>query len=612
METLNRRGPDFQATEQFSTAGLGHARLSILDPTQAAHQPMRSADGRYVLVYNGEVYNFRQLGRELTRAGVQLQTTSDTEVLLHLLIREGRRALSRLNGFFAFAFFDTQANTLLLARDRLGIKPLWVAREGSALYFASEMKALRALRPAKRQLNLPELAHYLQLNYTLPGTAIFSDAQELPPGAGLLATAQGVEEFQWWSLPAPPPPQEPARLSYEQACDELEERLRKAVAQRLVADVPLGVFLSGGIDSSVVAALAAEARQEIQTFSLGFDNSLYDETRYAKMVAAHCNTRHTVFHISTERLYEHLDSALDYLTEPFADASALNFYILARETRQRVTVALSGDGADELFGGYTKHLAEHKARGHQWMAPLFRLLRPLVKQLPAHRNSARARKLFQARKYALGLGRSRRERYWDWCSVQTKAEAQGLLRQPVDDPRWEALRAPFLAAITPGGDMNDVLRADLALVLGGDMLRKVDRMSMANALEVRVPFLDHELVEWVMALPAQFKLQGNLRKRILQDVSRRLLPAALYNRPKQGFEVPLRDWFLGPMRSRIEAELLNRELLEAQGLFEPAAVQRLWERICRGRNTKEDWTLWALYVFQRCYHRWEQEAKAHD
>jgi len=314
-------------------------------------------------------------------------------------------------------------------------------------------------------------------------------------------------------------------------------------------------------------------------------------------------TNHTVFTVTDDDLFAHYQDVLDYLVEPFSDPSALNFYILSQKVRQEVTVALSGDGADELFGGYSKHYGEFRARSKTPVNSLLKTGRPLLGALPSSRNSKFGRKVWQLQKYAQGLGLDLPERYWRWCSVQRVEEVDRMLTLSVSPSDREALRLEFLHLIHPGADMNDVLHADMRLTLVGDMLQKVDAMSMANSLEVRVPFLDHHVVEYAFGLPASYKLTQQMRKRILQDAARPLLPPMLYNRPKQGFEVPLRGWFLGPLRSYIEQDLLNRDRLEAQGIFRYEGLDRLWQTIVRGDNAKEDWTLWAVIAFQNSYQK---------
>lgn len=599
LAALAPRGPDHQAFVQIGRGQLGHTRLSVLDPSAAAHQPLFDPTGRYAVAFNGEIYNYRALQEEFL-GGVECQTTGDTEVLLHLLIRHKQAALAHLNGFFAFAFLDTHTGELLLARDRLGIKPLWIYRDDQRFAFASELKALTALGILKYP-NPLAIHHYFRFNYVPPHSSILQGAHKLPPGTWYRLLGTEGTPGRYWRIPEPraavaTPP------SYEAATRELRDRLAESVRKRLVADVPLGVFLSGGIDSSTIAALAGREVADLRTFSIGFTNPLYDETRYAEAVAKKIGSKHTVFTLSDDDLYGALEGVLDRIDEPFADASALNVYLLAQRTREHVTVALSGDGADELFGGYSKHLAEARARGGGVLNTLLKYGYPLLKLLPNHRSSQLGRLGYQVRRYAQALNQSPGGRYIMLASVQSQREVWQLIRVAAEPKALNDDLQRYIADL-PGNDLNAVLAADLKLVLGGDMLTKVDLMSMAHGLEVRVPFLDHTLVEWACGLPADYKLTPRHRKRILQDAARPLLPKELYNRPKQGFEVPLRDWFLGPLHDRIRTELLDRDRIEAQGIFRYDGLEHLWGNVLRNRGGKADWTLWAVLVFQRSWRK---------
>ncbi len=601
LDTLKLRGPDGQRLwHAQNDAGrqvyLGHARLSILDLSDAAFQPMWDADDRYGIIFNGEIFNYRELKTELTAAGENFNTTSDTEVLLRLYMREGAACISRLNGFFALAIYDRYTDTLLLARDRYGVKPLYVYQDAAHLSFASEMKALYALG-IPRTLNPQALHAYLRFNYVPQPMSMVQGVRQVPVGHHL-TISRGVvhSSVAYYTLPqrvVQPVP------TYADAQRELFTLLEDAVQRRLVADVPVGVFLSGGIDSSAVAALAARHKKPLHTFSIGFTNKLYDETHYAQSVARLLGTEHTVFTLSEEDLFASVAGVLDYMDEPFADPSALNVYILSQHTRKHVTVALSGDGADELAGGYSKHWGEWRTRSGGLLNGLFKAASPLLQHIPSHRNSTAGRKLYQAKKYAAGLAQTAEARYTSWASVLDEQTVNSLLRNPVQQ---YDLGLPSMQ-----GGMNDVLRADFSLVLPSDMLTKVDRMSMAQSLEVRTPFLDYRVVDYVMGLPAEYKINATMRKRIVQDAFRSILPPELYNRPKQGFEVPVRGLLLHPnMQPRLNQFVRNRDYIEAQGLFNYNAIENLWQTIQARRNDKEDWTLWALVVFQQVYQRYFQ------
>lgn len=599
LQTLRSRGPDAQVAHALPGALMGHARLSILDLREVANQPMPDPTGRFWLVFNGEIFNYRELKSRLEASGHSFTTTGDSEVLLRHLIVHGHAGLADLNGFFALALYDTQTQSLLLARDRYGIKPLVYTHDENGVRFASEAKALLAMGHQTRFAR-EHLALYFQLNFLPPGASFLEGVQEVLPGTFLKVQTGRPEVSQpYYQLPTPASTAEVP--SYETAQGQLVDLLRDSVSLRMISDVPLGVFLSGGIDSSVIATLAAEQTDHLHTFSIGFEEKIWDETHYAELVAKRIGSTHTVFRLSAEDLYAHLDGVLDYLSEPFADASALNVYILSKETRKHVTVALSGDGADELLGGYSRHVGEGVARKFAALSPLASLAGPLLGLLPDGRNSRLGRKVYQLRRLLRAL-KPAGPRYQVLTEVLGVPGLRKLLRQP-DLRTLSETWAPLMAERTSLPDMNGFLRADILWVLPGDMLTKVDRMSMAHSLEVRPPFLDYRVVDFASRLPAHYKLQGHARKRILQDAFRGLLPDELYNRPKQGFEVPLTRWFQTAMRHRIETEFLSRAYIEEQGLFHYAYLKRLWEQILADRGGKADMTLWAFIVFQHWYRR---------
>jgi asparagine synthase (glutamine-hydrolysing) len=383
--------------------------------------------------------------------------------------------------------------------------------------------------------------------------------------------------------------------------------LEAAVQRRLVADVPLGSFLSGGIDSSVVATLAARHKPDLHTFSIGFrDEKFFDETDYARLVAKKINTHHVVFSLTRQDLYAHLHDALNYLDEPFADSSALAVYMLSRETRKHATVALSGDGADELLGGYNKHAAFYRTLHGGWKEKTVAALAPLWNRLPQSRNGFLGNRARQLARFANGANLPLPDRYWTWASFANETEVLRLLssevRLKIDRAQYASRKNDLLRPLSSGQDMNHVLLTDLNLVLPNDMLTKVDWMSMANSLEVRVPFLDVELVNFVCGLPADYKINPHLRKRILQDAYREVLPPELYNRPKKGFEVPLLRWFRTEMKSTIVDDLLGKKRVEAQGLFHYPEIEKLKRQLFSSNPGDVHARIWALVVFQ---HWWK-------
>ena len=605
VETLFRRGPDTNGLFSSPRICLGHTRLSVIDTTSQAAQPFTDQSGRYTLAYNGEIYNFRELRKTLLEKGVSFRSQSDTEVLLYWLIHYGRNGLDDLQGFFAFAFFDREENSLLFARDRIGIKPLYFFRDENHMIFASEMKAMMAMG-IPRRLDRTSLEIYLQLNY-IPGPwSILEGVQKLMPGHWMTATPDGLQTGQYYRIGESTAfsSQQKEPPSYEKAKAQLKEKLEAAVVKRLVSDVPLGTFLSGGIDSSIITALASRHVDKLNTFSIGFrDEPHFDETRYARMVAEKYKTNHTVFSLTTNDLLDGLFPVLDYLDEPFADSSALAVYILSRETRQRVTVALSGDGADEMFAGYNKHLAEWKARNPGVSGNIIRRIYPLLKHLPQSRNSYITNKIRQIVRFGSGMQLDARQRYWQWACIAGHQEAMSLLKEKPQAGQADTRKNQWLKEIETDGEFGQVLLTDMQMVLPGDMLTKVDRMSMANSLEVRVPFLDHELVDFVFSLPSSYKIDGNGRKKILRDAFRDELPGELYHRGKQGFEVPMLRWLRNDLKPLLEEDLLDEDFLKGQNLFDPFQVAQLQKKLHSPNPGDAAARIWGLMVFQ---HWWKK------
>ncbi len=515
-EELSSRGPDFQLTYHDEFVGLGHRRLSIIDPSPAGHQPMEDASGRYILIYNGEIYNYKTLRKQLETKGINFKSDTDTEVLLYLLIEKGIECLEELNGFFAFAFYDKQEQKLFLARDRFGIKPLVYAHDQDKIVFASEMKSLYRYGIEKK-IDRSSLLMYLQLNYIPAPYSILHGAKKLEPGHFLEIFKNRVTDHFYYQLPE----RGEEFGDYKSQKVQFSQLLEESVADRLVADVPLGTFLSGGLDSSIVTALAARNKADLHTFSIGYrDEKYFDETRYAKMVAKHLGTKHTVFNLSNRDMFDHLFNILDYLDEPFADSSAIAVNVLSRETRKHVKVALSGDGADELLAGYNKHEAIYRMLHPGITENFISGLGPLWKILPQSRNGIFGDTFRKLNKFSKHFNESPDERYWSLASFMNISEANDLLlnNNENDLDKIGKMRDRYFDAFNEYGDTLDaVLRTDIQLVLPNDMLTKVDMMSMANSLEVRVPFLDHRLVDFVMKLPEESKIHGNIRKRIFRD-----------------------------------------------------------------------------------------------
>ena len=601
-DAIVRRGPDSQGHFLYESVGLGFRRLAILDLSADGNQPMTDASGRYTIVFNGEIFNFQELRAKLVKRGITFHSQTDTEVILNLYLTEGRGFLNKLNGFFGLAIYDKEEDSLFIARDRFGVKPLLIYRDEDQLAFASEMKSLLALG-IPRKIDFAALSHYLQLNY-IPGPAtIFRGVKKLLPGHYLFIQGTKVVGKRWYKIPYDPKKVAKNKLTYAQQQARLVELMDGAVQRRLVADVPLGAFLSGGIDSSVITALAARHTPHLNTFSIGFkDEPFFDETKYANLVAARHKTNHTVFSLTNNDLYEHLHDMLDYLDEPFADSSALAVYILSQRTRQQVTVALSGDGADELFGGYNKHMGDFRVRQGGAKAEAVTALGFVWDALPKSRSSAFGNRVRQLQRFARGMTAGPKDRYWDWASFASAADARALLspasQRKANKKLADKRRKNLLEHLHAGGDLNEVLLTDMNLVLPYDMLAKVDMMSMANSLEVRTPFLDYKVVNFAFSLPVSSKVDGKMKKKIVQDAFRAELPPELYDRPKHGFEVPLLKWMRGELRPLIEDDLLADGFVEAQGIFDVSAVRQLKTQLFSRNPGDAHARIWALIVFQ--------------
>ncbi len=604
---LYRRGPDFQDIHIDEWVCLGHRRLSIIDTREIAHQPMWDESKRYCIIFNGEIFNYRELREELKLKGDSFFTESDTEVLLKLFVREKENCLGKLNGFFSFCVYDQQEQTLFLARDRFGIKPLLYLFDDDKFLFASEMKSILAYGIDK-EIDFTSLFTYLQLNYIPAPDTIFKKVKKLMPGHYLKVGTKQLAIDKYYDIPFDRNSAESNPITYDKAKDKFKELLEASVQRRLVSDVPLGTFLSGGLDSSVVTALASRHKPDLHTFSIGFrDEKFFDETEYATAMAKHLNTKHTVFSLTNRDMFEHVHSILDYIDEPFADSSAIAVYILSKETRKHATVALSGDGADELLGGYNKHAAFYHAQHPGWKENTASLLGPLWNILPKSRHAPLSNKVRQLSRFASGAKLSSRDRYWLWAGYAKETTAGKLLSEESRQKSfqdYEARKSALLQSLPMKESMNDILRTDMSLVLSNDMLTKVDMMSMANSLEVRVPFLDVEVVNFLFSLPDEFKIDGQMRKKILQDSFRDVLPPALYNRSKKGFDIPLLKWLRREMKSTLKDDLLSEKFIKEQGIFDYYEIKKLKRKLFSLNPGDVHARVWSLLVFQWWWKKW--------
>lgn len=593
LRCIAHRGPDDEGVYTNGRVVLGHRRLSVIDTSDAGHQPFTDSAGRFTIVLNGEVFNFKELRLELEAQGQQFRSGTDTEVALRLFILKGERFLHELNGFFALAIYDAQDDSLFVARDRFGVKPLLWAQADGRFLFASELRAILALGLGDgAALDPIALEQYLSFHcIPAPWTAV-QGAHKLLPGHALRVNAEGVQNIKWYDLVKEATP-------ITQGTDvrrTLYHLLDDAVRLRLVSDVPVGTFLSGGLDSSIVSALAVKHHSALKTFSVGYsDDPHFDESAYAQEVAAHIGSDHHTYLLSREDLaqgYTHLLNAMD---EPFADSSALPSFILYERTRKHVTVALSGDGSDEVFGGYRKHQAELRWRSPGAAERAVSLLAPLWRALPRSRNSPWQERFRQYDRFARLSNGSPKERFLGLAAFTTREEAHALCARPGSAEELAQRDRQLTNALSRMPGMNGVLLADVMTTLPNDMLQKVDLTSMAHALEVRTPFLDKRVVEFAFGLPPHAKFVKGNGKAILRDTFGHLLPNTVLTRAKKGFEVPLLDLLKGPLAPLMD-QLLQPDIVAAAGLA-PNAVAAEVARLRSRTPGSAQATIHALLVY---------------
>jgi asparagine synthase (glutamine-hydrolysing) len=599
---LVHRGPDEDGYWLDGTLALGMRRLQVVDPA-GGHQPMANEHGNVRVVFNGEIYNHAELRRELEGAGHRFRTRSDTEAIVHAWEQWGTGCVERFNGMFALAIWDARRQQLFLARDRLGIKPLYVWNGPEGVVFGSELKAVVAAPWVPVTWDLEAVDDYLTYEYVPTPRSIVAGVEKLPAGSWLLfdagAPPASVRPRPFWTLEAgdgsgPATPDE--------AGDALRHHLGTSVRRRLMADVPLGAFLSGGIDSSIVVGLmSAETPGQVRTFSLGFHDRSYDERAQARAVAAHFGTTHTE-DVVTPDVVTLADRLARFYDEPFADVSAFPTYLLSRQAREQVTVALSGDGGDELFAGYDHYRAHRWARRLRWVSRRWgwRAVDALLERLPPRPSKKGV--LNVAKRFAEGVRRSEDLEHARWLVFWDLAERRELYSAAT----WHQVRDrdPFLhyrqlldeAAARGFSGLQRQLYADVRGYLADDILVKVDRASMATSLEVRVPFLDHQVVGYAMAIPDRWKLRGRTSKWILKHAFADMLPATTLRREKQGFSMPMKNWLRGPLRPLMD-DLLSPERLRDRGWFDPAVVARLVAEHVGGRHNHAH-RLWCLMALE--------------
>ncbi len=595
-DVIRHRGPDDEGVFVDEGVALGMRRLSIID-LATGRQPIHNEDRTLWIVFNGEIYNFRELRAELEALGHRFYTSTDTEAIVHAYEQWGAAAVARLRGMFGLAIWNTRTRTLVAARDRIGIKPLYYAEARGRLYVGSELKSLLCAPDVPRDLDLDALDHYLSFLYTPRDGSIFKAVRKLPPGHLLTWTDGSLSIERYWELPA----QETFRGTEADAVEQLEGVLADAVRSHLVSDVPLGAFLSGGIDSSVVVALMARASgARVKTFSIGFDEPAFDELEHARTVAAHVGTEHHEFVVKPDAIGI-LDALIGHFDEPFADSSAIPTWYVSELARRHVTVVLSGDGGDELFGGYDRYVPHPRVVAFDRVSP--RALRRVAAIAAAGLPHGTRGKNFLRH-----VARDERGRYLDAIRFFARDEKSSLLSTDVQrelaavDP--EARLARHFLRYGGLSWPSQMMRFDAETYLPDDVLTKVDRMSMAHSIESRVPLLDNEVLRFAASLPADLKIKRGRRKHVLKEVAARLVPRTILDRRKQGFGVPLGLWFRGDLRALFADTLLSPACL-ARGYFQPAFVRRLVDEHLSGARD-HTLRLWQLVVFER----WHQQYAA--
>jgi asparagine synthase (glutamine-hydrolysing) len=604
-ESQHHRGPDEGSEHVEPGVGLGHRRLSIID-VSTGQQPLFNEDRSVVVVFNGEIYNYQELIPELQALGHTFRTKSDTEVIVHAWEAWGERCVERFRGMFAFALWDRNRQTFFLARDRLGVKPLFYALlADGTLVFGSELKSLLAHGGLSREMDPIAVEEYFALGYVAEPRTIFRGAHKLPP-AHTLSLRRGQ--------PLPPPREywdvrftTDSAIGLEEACEELRRRLAESVKLRMISEVPLGAFLSGGVDSSaVVATMAGVSNTPVQTCSIAFDDPAYDEAAFAQMVADRYRTDHFVQTVRSDD-FDLIDTLAQCYDEPYADSSAIPTYRVCQLARQRVTVALSGDGGDESFGGYRRyrlHMMEERMRAAMPLA----LRRPLFGALGRWYPKADwAPRVLRAKTTFEGMARTSIEGYF---------HSMSLLRQPLRSQLYSARLRSALAGYdarqvferhAARADTDDALAliqyVDMKTYLVGDINTKVDRASMAHSLEVREPLMDHPLVEWLATLPSSLKLQGGEGKLLLKRAMEPALPRDVLYRPKMGFAVPLARWFRGPLKQRVRDAVLGERLADT-GWFERRLLAQLLDEH-HSQQRDHSAPLWSLLMFEAFLRRTE-------
>lgn len=592
-ETLRHRGPDGEGYFEQGDVHLGHRRLSVIDPA-GSPQPMFSRDRNLAIVFNGEIYNFAALRQELTALGYSFQTRGDTETLIYAYAQYGVDMLKKIDGMFAFAIWDEKNQRLFLARDHIGVKPLYYHWDGRTLVFGSELKALLQHPAVARDLDPRAIALYLECQYIPAPRSIYERVRKLPAGHFLVLEQGRLREASYWR----PDYRDKLDIGADEARELVERDLRRSVKSMLVADVPLGAFVSGGIDSSLIAALMTDIlAKPVDTFSLGFSHGVQSEHAEAARVAQHIGSRHHPLMLDPHACLEALAQWTDVFDEPFGDQAALPTYLLSRMTRQHVTVVLTGEGADELFAGYGNYARRARQEKYtRWLGARYSPLPALLRRLPARLRKDRLLK---------AISKPEAERYATIPSVFDSLLWPGLFTASLLGHARETISqyaARLFEECNSSEYLDKIMYVDTRLWLADDLLVKVDRATMANSLEARVPYLDHHFVQTCARLRPDLKQHGTVTKFILKKIAERYLPHDIVHRRKQGFVMPLSEWLGGELQPEVRAAL-SPQKLGRRNLIAPEALQRLLDQHYRGGRNHAG-RLWALLVLERWFQRY--------
>jgi asparagine synthase (glutamine-hydrolysing) len=603
MSTLDRRGPDEEGAYIKDGVALGHRRLSIID-LKTGRQPITNEDGSVIIICNGEIYNFPELKARLERRGHLFKTHSDTEAIVHSYEEYGEDCLKYFNGMFSFAIWDIKKQQLFLARDRFGKKPLYYAVFDNQFIFGSELKALLKHPSVKKEMDMGALSKYLAYEYVPSPYSIFKNINKLEAGSKLVLEGSGYRTGRWWNIDFA----RNASFDLKAAEEELLVRLKESVRKRLVSDVPLGVFLSGGVDSSAVVSMMAALMdpRDIKTFSIGFREKAFDESGDARRVAEYFGTDHRQEILGPNAMLDVFPEILDLLDEPFADSSIIPTFIVSRFTRKFVKVALGGDGGDELFSGYPSFRANRLERYLRFLPGVVKRLplKVLASMAPASCDSSGIR--LKAKRFLRGLSFPERCRQQAWIGTFTPEEQKSLfLKGRLKESELSGVYGPtekFYEEAAGLDPMDKVMYIYLKTYMSDDILVKVDRASMANSLEVRAPFLDTDFAAFAANIPASCKLKGRVSKWILKDALKAKLPEQTLRKGKRGFAVPVAKWLREDLKGLLN-DAFNKTKIEKEGIFDYNYIKRLADSFERGKADvcKE---IWALFMFENWYDRW--------